>query len=597
MAPDHSDLDTLHGRFQKRVREVPDHTALEYEGRSVSYPELNRQANRIAHHLRQTSGVRADDRVAVLVRDPLDMIIGVIGVLKAGGAYVPLDPDNPPTVTAQILDDAAPKAVLLDSSSAAGVAYFGGDLFVTDVMSASLSTPDTDPEPLSGPSDLAYVIYTSGTTGVPKGVAVEHRSIVNTVAWRNAYYGFRPRNVALAIPRPSFDSAVEDIFCMLTAGGTLLLPERGRITDRRYLVDLVERRKVSHFLVTPALYKRILPGLDAKVGASLRTITIAGEAFTPGLVHEHYRRLPHVKLVNEYGPSENAVCSTAHPLGPTDRSVFIGRPIDNTDAFVVGEDGEPVGPGGIGELYLAGAGLARGYLGNPELTDEKFTTGRSPAMGETRVYRSGDLVRVCADGNLQFVGRRDRQVKIRGQRVELDHVAECLAGDPAVEDVFVTHRAVRSAQPQLVAFVVGPADTDVERLHATARESLPAYMAPALIVPVEAIPLTGHGKVDEQALLAACAGPAGEGAEPTSLSEVEAALRSIWQLLFPAARIGVDDDFFELGGDSLTVMDLVAQVNDGLGIGMDSADVYNGRTVRDLATLIQQRQEQMVGAS
>jgi amino acid adenylation domain-containing protein len=557
-----------------------------HEGQCLSYGELNGQANKIAHYLRDVSGLRPDGRVAILVRHPPSAIIAMIAILKAGGAYVPLDPDSPPAVTMQILDDAAPTAILLDSSSAASAAFFDGDMFVMDVMGETLETSDADPAPLSRGEHLAYVIYTSGTTGAPKGVAVEHRAIVNTIRWRNRYYDFGPNDVTLSIPRPSFDSSVEDIFCMLTAGGSLLLPLRDRITDRRYLVDLIARQQVSHFLITPALYKRLLGGLDMSLTASLRSITVAGEWFTPGLVQEHYRRLPHAKLHNEYGPAENAVCSTVHPLSPADTEVLIGRSIDNTETFVLNEHGTPAGPGETGELYLAGAGLARCYLGNPGLTAEKFPVWPSPAGESIRVYRSGDMVRVCEHGELQFVGRRDRQVKIRGRRVELDDIAQCLAKDQQVDDVFVLHYVAPSGAPYLIAFVVG-SSPDPARLIGMARDLLPPFMVPSMIIPVGEIPVTRNGKVDEEALLAIYADLVGDDNKtPAFASVAEASLLSMWRRLFPQLKVSLDDDFFDLGGDSLMAMELVLIIEEIIGIRLDSADIYGAKTIRNLARLM-----------
>ncbi|MEV0411677.1 amino acid adenylation domain-containing protein [Streptomyces sp. NPDC050448] len=592
-----SDPKTLTFLFEECARRFSDHTALEFEGESLSYGELNRRANRLAHYLRDTGGVRPDDRVAILVRHPPDVIVAMLAAIKAGGAYVPLDPDNPPGVTQRIVEDVAPRAMVIESSAAAGAMYFDGELFVLDVMGGALDTPDSDPEPVAAPSDLAYVIYTSGSTGRPKGVAVEHRAIVNTVTWRNSYYGFGPADVTLAIPRPSFDSAVADTFCALTSGARLLLPRRDRITDRNYLTGLMEQRNVTHFLITPMLYKRLLDGMEAERLKSLRCVTIAGEWFTPNLTLEHFLRVPDVDLYNEYGPSENAVCSTVHRLSATDERVLIGRPIDHTEAFVLDEDGLPVGPGGIGELHLAGAGLARGYLGDPELTAQRFFTPAVPPAAGKRVYRTGDIVRQHADGDLEFIERRDGQVKIRGRRVELGQVAQVLAQDAAVGHVHVLRHATDTETPLLIAFVQGPAAGDVDRLRAMAQENLPPYMVPSAIIPIDSVPLTGHGKVDDKVLLALYEGSIGRPATgPRPATEAEAVLLGIWQELFAPLHIGLDDDFLDLGGDSLSVMDLLARVEQQIGVQLEVSDPYTDRTIRSLALVIEDRQNDKVGA-
>uniref|UniRef100_UPI0034E0536C non-ribosomal peptide synthetase n=1 Tax=Streptomyces flavofungini TaxID=68200 RepID=UPI0034E0536C len=441
-------------------------------------------------------------------------------------------------------------------------------------------------------------IYTSGTTGNPKGIAVEHHSIVNTVTWRNSYYGFGPDDVTLAIPRPSFDSAVADTFCALTSGARLLLPRRDRITDRPYLTGLMEHRGVSHFLITPALYRRLLGGMEAQRVKSLRSVTIAGEWFAPSLTQEHFLRLPEVRLYNEYGPSENAVCSTVHPLAATDESVLIGKPIDNTEVFVLDEDGALVEPGGIGELHLAGENVARGYLGNPELTAERFITPSVPPAAGKRLYRTGDIVRLLPGGDLQFIERRDGQVKIRGRRVELGHVAQILSKDDTVRHVHLVRRDTDSETPLLIAFVEGPEARDLDRLRALARDNLPEYMVPSAFVPVDAVPLTTHGKVDEAALSVLYEAAVGRGGpEPQPTTETEAVLLGIWQKLFTPLRIGLDDDFFDLGGDSLGVMDLVSGVEEHFGVQLDNSAVYTDRTIRSLARIIENRPNDKADAS
>lgn len=583
---------TLHGGFERRVASQPDATALEHEGRRLSYAELNRAANRLAHYLRDTVGVCPDDGVALLARDPLNLITGMLAVLKSGGAYTPLDPDNPPGLTRRTLDHLDPKAVLVESDTVAGAAFFGGELFVLDVMADELPAADLDPKPAAAPTDLAYVMYTSGTTGAPRGVAVEHRAIVNTVTWRTAYYGFGPGDVTLAVPSPSFDSSVEDVFCALTSGAALLFPVRERVTDRRYLAGLIADGRISHFLITPALYRRLLPGIEPDACDALRSVTLAGEWFTRDLVRDHYHRLPRVRLFNEYGPCENAVCSTVHPLVADDDRVLIGRPIENTRAYLLGEDGTPVEPGAVGEIHLAGAGLARGYLGDAQLTAERFALHRPPGAEPERVYRTGDLARARPDGNLEFVGRRDRQLKLRGRRIEPGQVAECLAADASVDEAYVLHHGAESATPRLVAFVVGPGTEVVGRLAAQARRELPSYMVPAAIVPIPALPLTSHGKVDERALADEYERLLGRPGPPSQdVGQVEACLLELWRRILDHDSIGLDDDFFHLGGDSLGVMDLVAGVEQELGVRLGSAEAYVGRTIRTLARTIEDLQQ------
>lgn len=581
------DQASLHGLVEDRAGELPEKAALVSDGQVMTYAELNQTANKIAHYLREVTGVRPDDPVAIMVRQPLASVVAMLAVLKAGGAYVPIDPDSPPALTAALLDHIAPRVVLLESSAAAKATFFEGEIFVIDVMTRALDTSGANPRPAAGPDQLAYIMHTSGTTGTPKGVAVEHRAIVNTVSWRIGYYKFGPADVALSVSRHTFDSSVEDIFCMLACGGTVLLADRDRVTDRRYLADLIASAGVTHFIMTPALYRRLIGGLDVSTAPALRVVTIAGEWFTADLVREHYERLPGVELVNEYGPAENAVCSTVHPLAASDEAVLIGRPIDQVLAFVVTDHGGQAVPGETGELYLAGAGLAREYYRNPELTAEKFARWQAPDGQALRVYRTGDFVQVHEGGDLQFLGRQDRQVKIRGRRVELDHIAARLLADPQVSDGHVLHFTAEKGTPYLVAFIVSPAP-DPERLLAAARDSLPDYMVPSAIIPVDEIPITRRtGKVDEEALLAIYQQfMAGGQPEQAASSVYELALLSLWQRMFPPLTVGLDHDFFDLGGDSLLAMELVAGIEEIFGIQLETSDVYEARSVRNLALLV-----------
>ena len=558
--------------------------AVEHDGVRLTFGELNRRANRIAHYLRDVSRVRPDDRVAVLARDPVSVVVAMLAAVKAGGAYVPLDPDHPPAHVQQILEDADARCVLFESACAASLAFFAGELFPLDVMADHLDTSEANPEPTSGPADLAYVIYTSGTTGASKGVAVEHRAIVHTLCWRNAYYGFGPGETLLQLARPTFDSSVADIFCGLTSGARLILLSRTQVTNHSYLVDRIHHHQVTYFLITPALYRRFLSGMRAGDFGSLRQVTVAGEWFTMDLVHEHHRRLPHVAMHNEYGPAENAVCSTVHRVRPSDERVLIGRAIDRVLVELLDEDGAPVPVGDVGELYLTGPGLARGYIGQGEPTRARFFVATSGPHAGRRVYRTGDLAREV-DGALQFVGRVDRQVKIRGQRVELEHISRCLQQDAGVGDVYVTYRDDAHANQGLFAFVTGVTSADLARLRDRARQLLPAYMVPTVLEAVPEIPITGNGKVDEARLLAAWVAPHAVGSAPAS--PVEEQLLGLWKRVLPSASFGVEEDFIVAGADSLVVMDLVAGVEDEFGVRLGASDPYKHRTVRGLAALIE----------
>ncbi len=449
---------TVHELFEEQVEKTPKAAAVEYEGRQLTYGELNRQANRLAHYL-QVLGVKPEARVAICVERGLEMIVGLLAILKAGGAYVPLDPDYPQERLQYMLEDSEPVALLTQAQVRERLGPLPAGLPTLDLTDAVWSSqPESNMEAASsklriGHGHLAYVLYTSGSTGKPKGVMVSHQNVVSSTFARKLAYGESGRFLLLS--SISFDSSVAGIFGSLLHGGTLIIANGDVVRDPLRLNQEVQRLGVESLLCVPSLYKHFLEySVGGEKKKQLSRVIVAGEVCPPDLVATSLRQEPQIELFNEYGPSEATVWASVHrcvhPLGR--QSVPIGRPIANTRVYILDRWGEPVPIGVAGEVYIGGAGVARGYLNRDELTAERFVPDPYAAQAGARMYKTGDLGRWLADGNLEFLGRNDDQVKIRGFRVELGEIAERLQEHPAVEEAVVIAREDTPGEKRLVAY-------------------------------------------------------------------------------------------------------------------------------------------------
>jgi bacitracin synthase 3 len=583
---------SLHGLFERQASLSPDAPAVICDRRAFTYDQVNRLANRLAHYLRNQLGVRAGQNVGLIVPRSERMIIGTLGILKSGAAYVPIDPAYPPEVVAATLEDAGIRTLLLDSDLLRNAGVFAGDLFFMDLQLQHLDTPEENPRVDLEETSAAYVIYTSGSTGKRKGVVVAHGAIANTILWRNELYGFGSQSITLQIPSYTFDSSVEDFFGMLTSGGALVLATEEQRSDSRSMKLLVERRGVTHFLITPSYHRAFLlelePGPQTADLSSLTVVTIAGEEITPDLVRQHYQRLPGVLLINEYGPTENSVCSTACLLAPGCVTVPIGRPIANVSAFVLDSQLRVLPKGAKGELFVAGPGLARGYLNRQDLTAERFIP--SPLRGQTgeRLYRTGDLASWTGDGQLAFWGRADDQVKVRGFRIEPGEIEAVLRGHPRVADVAVVCQENEKSEKYLIAYLVGPKVPELAEIRTYLAARLPHFMVPDFFRTMDEIPVNAHGKIDRKLLMACDLFAAAERTEPTvETTPIEGALLGIWRETLGRRDLGMGHDFFENGGNSLSVLTILTKVRQVLKVELAIADLYTFSTVKKLALRIE----------
>ncbi|NYJ37761.1 non-ribosomal peptide synthetase [Nocardiopsis aegyptia] len=572
----------VHERIARQAAADPDAVAVVAGDGRLTYGDLNTRADRLAAHLR-SRGVGPDRLVGLCARRGVDLVVGIVAVLRSGGAYVPLDPDHPTERLRQILADAAPVLVLTESALVDALPDTGIPTALLDDAREVPATPEHRSATVH-PQNLAYVIYTSGSTGAPKGVAVTHANLAASTAARERAYDRRPRGFLL-VSSVAFDTSVASIFWSLCTGAALYLPDHGRGLDLDHLTGLLRAADISHLVCLPALY-RLLLDKTADDPPALDTVILAGEPLPPALVLRHHDVSPDVELFNEYGPTEATVWSTFTRCRPDAeaRSVPIGVPIPGARVYTLDGRGVPVPPGVAGELSLAGHGIARGYLNRPGLTAERFAPDPFGPPG-SRMYRTGDVTRHRADHGVDYLGRADHQVKVRGYRIELDEVTHTLTRHPQVTDAVTVARATGD-ETRLVGYLVcdDPDTFPAADVRDHLRLHLPPWMHPAHLVPLRELPRTPNGKVDT-ARLPAPARPA-----PTAFhapaTPTEQRIADLWADLLDAPGIGRDDNFFDLGGNSLLLVrarELLLPLHGGLGV----VDLFRCPTVRTLAALIE----------
>jgi len=569
--------------FEAQVERTPDATAVVFAEDHVSYAELNRRANRLAHHLRSL-GVGPDVRVGICVERSLEMMVGLLALLKAGGAYVPLDPGYPAERLAYMLEDSAPAAVLTQSHLRDRVDVAGVPVIELDDASAWASEADTNPG-RGGltPDHLAYVMYTSGSTGRPKGVAVRQRNVVNRLTWMQRDWGLAPGDAILQSTTLSFDVSVYEVLWPISVGGRVVLARADGQMDPGYLVDAIQSERINIVNFVPSMLQLFLEHPQVERCTYLHRAPCGGEALSPTLARRFRERLPWVSLHNRYGPTEAAASVTMRVEGQErgGSPVPIGRPVANTRVYVLDARGEPVPVGVAGELYIGGVGVGRGYLDRPEQTAERFVADPFSREPGARLYRTGDLARWLADGTVEFLGRTDFQVKVRGFRIELGEIEGRLAAHPGVRDAVVLAREDVPGDKRLVAYVVGDADTESLRAHLAA--ALPEYMVPAAYVRLEQLPLTPNGKLDRDALPAPEASAYAAREYEAPVGETEAALAEIWAEVLRLDRVGRWDDFFDLGGHSLLAVQVISRVRQVLEVEVALGQVFTRPVLKDFA--------------
>ncbi|MGW1045384.1 non-ribosomal peptide synthetase [Streptomyces sp. NPDC002547] len=577
--------------FEKQVRLRPSRTAVVCSNGSLDYMTLDRRANKLAHAL-VARGVRPGDVVGLHLGRSSALAVGILGILKAGAAYLPLDPTQPRDRLVGMVQDAACPLVLSDQD----VRPRAGNWLKLASIEAEGTTGQNPPRIADAfaPSRLAYVIFTSGSTGRPKGVAVEHRSVLNLFANWQARMGARPGDAGSAWSSIGFDASVHELLLPLVTGGELhIVPEEMR-GDPGALMDWMREHAITQAFLPPAYVKWIDEEPDTRLqGLSLRALLTGVESLPEAALHRLTRHLPGLRVCFGYGPTEATLYSTAYyQPQPIERQCPIGRPLGNTRLYVLDARLQPVPPGVVGEVYLGGASLARGYLNRPDLTDERFVA--DPFLPGERVYRTGDLGRRLSDGQAHYVGRADDQVKLRGFRIEPSEVEAALVALPGVREAVVLADRNTTGQLQLVAGV-GRGETPSRTTHdwrSALAQRLPDYMIPAVFVDLPKLPLNASGKVDRPALLElARTQPSHHVNAANPRDHIEHALCRIWQEILLHPDIGIGDNFFDVGGTSLSAIKLANAVCETFGRRVPVAEIMLRPTIESLATLLREDEE------
>jgi amino acid adenylation domain-containing protein len=577
----------LHELFEEQVERTPEACAVSFAEEQLTYRRLNARANQLAHHL-QALGVGPEVRVGVLMERSLEMVVALLGVLKAGGAYVPLDPEYPAQRLAFMMADAVAPVLLTQQRLVQGLPPQAAKVLCLDSdWEAITAESEQNCRRVVTAENAAYVIYTSGSTGQPKGAINTHQGICNRLLWMQDAYQLTDADRVLQKTPFSFDVSVWEFFWPLMTGARLVVARPGGHQDGAYLVSLIQQQQVTVMHFVPAMLQVFVEQEGLEACSSLRAVMCSGEAL-PFELQERFFARSSAELHNLYGPTEAAVDVTfwACQRESARRSVPIGRPIANTQIYILDRHMQPVPAGVAGELHIGGVGLARGYLHRAEMTAEKFVPHPFYAAAGARLYRTGDLARYLADGNIEFLGRMDQQVKIRGFRIELSEVETVLAEHEAVREVVVVARHDVGEDQRLVAYIVTAQEQrpTVSELRVFLKEKLPEYMVPSVFTFMERLPLTPSGKIDRRAL------PRTEGLRPeleaayiAPQTEAQRAIATIWQEVLRLERVGVHDNFFDLGGHSLLVAEVRSKLLEVFHREVSMLDLFKNPTIDTLA--------------
>ncbi|HKX31469.1 MAG TPA: amino acid adenylation domain-containing protein [Blastocatellia bacterium] len=581
----------VHEMIRERALEKADAIAVKSEQGALSYGELNRQADRLRGSLRRR-GVGREEMVGICMGRSAEMVIAMLGVLKAGAAYTPIDGSYPEERIRYILENAGVKVILTDEVSGRWLEE-AGPIAETIKIESLREEPDgksdDPPEVKVEGENLAYVIYTSGSTGRPKGVQVTHRGLANSTVARFHYYSERPSSFLL-MSSFGFDSSVAGIYWSLCQGGTLVLPPEKLERDPRQVARLMTESQTTHVLCLPALYSALLTESGSMRMEALKCVIVAGEACPAEVLERHSARLGGAGLFNEYGPTEGTVWSSVY--GDCAKSprvpVPIGRPISNVQMYILDRELEPVPIGAKGEIYISGGGLARGYLGRPDLTAERFIPNHFGRVEGAKLYRTGDLGRYLPDGNIEFSGRADDQVKIRGYRIELGEIEAVLNEHRAVRQGVVLAVGDESEGGRLAAYVVGSGNVTEAEIKRDLGTRLPGYMIPETVLMLDQMPLTANGKVDRhKLLLLKAAGRSRARDYQAPQTPAEEILAGIFSEVLRLDRTGRDDNFFEIGGHSLLAIRVISRVREAFGVELGVRSLFEHPTIQALARSIE----------
>lgn len=563
--------------FKLRVKESPNAIACIFEGMSLTYGELDYRADLLAQFLKK-NGVRSGEIVALCLHNSLELLIGILGILQAGGTYLPIDPTYPAGRIERMIQDAKPILVLTQENLRDKFSYDK----VAMIDRLSLTERLVEREPIQ-PDQLAYVVYTSGSTGAPKGIMIEHKALVHAAF---VYQKLHPsRLISLLAGSISFDASILVIFHTLISGGVICIPRSG-IVDPEYIIRLIEEYKVNYTLCVPSFYALLLR--KSKKLLSLESVDLGGENLPNEIPELHTKLAPNAFLYNLYGPSEYAVGATFakiyDPFSKQINKITIGKSLPDTQVYILDENLKEVSVDVKGEIFIGGKGLAREYLDKKELSAEKFIWVSWPDRDPVRLYKTGDFGRFLPDGNIEFLGRIDHQVKIRGYRIELGEIEYAICQHPGVSNAVVMVQ--EEGGTRLVAYFSAAPHVTVDALRIYLTHLLPQHMIPSIFVPLEHFPLLPNGKLDRRAL------PEIKKSDvKLPQTHLEQALANIWQTVLQYETVGIYDNFFDIGGDSLSVANVQTAVQTTLNIEIPIIDLLHYPTVHQLAQHLSQKKE------
>ncbi|MBW4569107.1 MAG: amino acid adenylation domain-containing protein [Tolypothrix carrinoi HA7290-LM1] len=583
---------SLHQLFEQQVERTPDSLALISQSEELTYRQLNHRVNQLAHYL-QKQGITKETLVAICLERSIDMVVGILGVLKAGGAYIPLDPSYPVERLNFMLSDSQASVLITQQEILEKLSLSSAKTVCLDIHKDEIAQESPEnPISTSSSDNLAYIIYTSGSTGTPKGVLGTHRGTVNGLHWLWKTYPFTQGEVCCQKTAISFVDSVWEIFAPLLQGIPTVIISNATILDPQLFIETLAHHKVTRIILVPSLLRLLLDNYShlTKKLSQLKLWITSGEALSVKLVQTFRELIPFAKLINLYGSSEvsaNATYYDTSLLPEQASSIPIGRPIDNTQIYVLNRNLQPTPVGVVSELYIGGDGLARGYLHRPELTQERFID--NPFIPGNKLYKTGDLVRYLKDGNLEYFGRHDEQVKIRGFRVELGEIATAIAQHPDVQESVVIASDDAQENQRLIAYVVTDKQDIAVQLLPDLQQKLPNYMLPSAFVVLDALPLTPNGKVDKRSLIT------DEVLRPNTTQSfvaprnfTELSLVKLWENLLNTNPIGVTDNFFDLGGHSFLAVRLMAQIEDKFEHNLTLSTLFENPTIEKLATIVSQ---------
>ncbi|MBE9248417.1 amino acid adenylation domain-containing protein [Dolichospermum sp. LEGE 00240] len=573
----------IHQWFEELIERSPNAVAVVFEGKQLTYLELNQQANQLARYL-QTLGIEPEVLVGICVERSLEMIVGILGVLKAGAAYVPLDPNYPQERLAYMVADSQLPVLLTQQRLVEGLPTSTAKVVCLDSDWETITSfSKENPVHKVTPDNLAYAVYTSGSTGKPKGVLIAHRGLCNLVEAQIRSFSVQPNSCVLQFASFSFDASVSEIFMALGAGAKLAIAHPESLQPGPDLIKLFQKQKITHVTLPPS----ILAALPYQELPTLQTMIVAGENCPPNLAKKWSKGR---RFFNAYGPSETTVCATIAEITDIDDKLPIGRPIANTQVYILDRHLQPVPIGVPGELQIGGIGLARGYLNRPDLTAEKFISNPFSQEKGARLYKTGDLARYLPDGNIEFLERIDRLVKIRGFRIELREIESILIQYPSVQQAAVIDREDIPGNKRLVAYLVAQDNLKLGELRNFLKTKLPDYMLPSAFVCLAAMPVTSSGKLDLRSLpTPADLRPELETVYVNPETEIETMIATVWQEVLGLKKVGVNDNFFELGGHSLLIPQIHSKLLEVVGQQVSIVELFQYPTIQSLSNHLSQK--------